>query len=379
MIRRIVDGSRLHEFKQLYGETLVCGFARIWGHQVGIVANNGILFSESALKGAHFIELCNQRGIPLVFLQNISGFMVGRDYENRRHRQGRRQAGHRGRLLGRTEVHGRDRRLVRRRQLRHVRPGVRPAVPVDVAQRAHLGDGRRTGRGRPRHRQARRDRGPRRASGVPRRRRRSRRRSATSTSARARRTTPPRALGRRRHRPGRHPARARHGALRRRQRARPPAPTASSGCERPMTSFTQPFAPLRQPRRDRPARDALLPGRRHPHRRGLHRARPRRAARARGRRRGPGEQLPRHRRRSSRRRSPRMPTRSTPATASCPSGRVRPRGRGGRPEAGRSVRLRDGADGPQGRGARDRDGPACPSYPATRPTTTRPASPTRCW
>ncbi len=82
VIRRVVDGSRLHEFKRLYGETLVCGFARIWGHEVGIVANNGILFSESALKGAHFIELCNQRGIPLVFLQNISGFMVGREYEN---------------------------------------------------------------------------------------------------------------------------------------------------------------------------------------------------------------------------------------------------------------------------------------------------------
>jgi 3-methylcrotonyl-CoA carboxylase beta subunit len=83
VIRRVVDGSRMHEFKQLYGETLVCGFARIWGHPVGIVANNGILFSESALKGAHFIELCNQRGIPLVFLQNITGFMVGREYENR--------------------------------------------------------------------------------------------------------------------------------------------------------------------------------------------------------------------------------------------------------------------------------------------------------
>jgi 3-methylcrotonyl-CoA carboxylase beta subunit len=83
VIRRIVDGSRFHEFKQLYGETLVCGFARIWGHEVGIVANNGILFSESALKGAHFIQLCNQRGIPLVFLQNITGFMVGKEYENR--------------------------------------------------------------------------------------------------------------------------------------------------------------------------------------------------------------------------------------------------------------------------------------------------------
>lgn len=83
VIRRLVDGSRLQEFKQLYGETLVCGFARIHGHQVGIVANNGILFSESALKGAHFVELCNQRGIPLLFLQNITGFMVGREYENR--------------------------------------------------------------------------------------------------------------------------------------------------------------------------------------------------------------------------------------------------------------------------------------------------------
>jgi 3-methylcrotonyl-CoA carboxylase beta subunit len=82
VIRRVVDGSRFGEFKRLYGETLVCAFARIWGHEVGIVANNGILFSESALKGAHFIELCNQRGIPLVFLQNITGFMVGREYEN---------------------------------------------------------------------------------------------------------------------------------------------------------------------------------------------------------------------------------------------------------------------------------------------------------
>ena len=81
IIMRIVDGSEFDEFKQLYGTTLVCGFARIHGYLVGIVANNGILFSESALKGAHFIELCSQRGIPLVFLQNISGFMVGSKYE----------------------------------------------------------------------------------------------------------------------------------------------------------------------------------------------------------------------------------------------------------------------------------------------------------
>ncbi|MGH7706786.1 MAG: carboxyl transferase domain-containing protein [Vulcanimicrobiaceae bacterium] len=83
VIARFVDGSRLHEFKERYGATLVCGFAHIDGHPVGIVANNGILFSESALKGAHFIELCTQRGIPLVFLQNITGFMVGREYESR--------------------------------------------------------------------------------------------------------------------------------------------------------------------------------------------------------------------------------------------------------------------------------------------------------
>jgi 3-methylcrotonyl-CoA carboxylase beta subunit len=81
IIARLVDGSRLHEFKPLYGETLVTGFARIHGHPVGIIANNGILFATSAEKGAHFIQLCNQRGIPLVFLQNISGFMVGREYE----------------------------------------------------------------------------------------------------------------------------------------------------------------------------------------------------------------------------------------------------------------------------------------------------------
>ena len=83
VIARLVDGSRFHEFKARYGPTLVCGFAHIRGYPVGIVANNGILFSESALKGAHFIELCGQRKVPLVFLQNITGFMVGKEYENR--------------------------------------------------------------------------------------------------------------------------------------------------------------------------------------------------------------------------------------------------------------------------------------------------------
>ncbi|QCR19114.1 carboxyl transferase domain-containing protein [Agrococcus sp. SGAir0287] len=81
IIARLVDGSELHEFKAGFGTTLVTGFARIWGHPVGIVANDGVLFSESAQKGAHFIELCDQRGIPLVFLQNIAGFMVGSEYE----------------------------------------------------------------------------------------------------------------------------------------------------------------------------------------------------------------------------------------------------------------------------------------------------------
>ncbi len=81
VIARIVDGSRFDEFKARYGTTLVTGFAHIWGYPVGILANNGILFSESALKGTHFIELCNSRKIPLLFLQNITGFMVGRAYE----------------------------------------------------------------------------------------------------------------------------------------------------------------------------------------------------------------------------------------------------------------------------------------------------------
>jgi 3-methylcrotonyl-CoA carboxylase beta subunit len=81
IIARVVDGSEFDEFKKLYGQTLVCGFAHIWGYPAGVIANNGILFSESSLKGAHFIELCCQRQIPLVFLQNITGFMVGKKYE----------------------------------------------------------------------------------------------------------------------------------------------------------------------------------------------------------------------------------------------------------------------------------------------------------
>jgi 3-methylcrotonyl-CoA carboxylase beta subunit len=82
VIARLVDASEFQEFKSLYGPTLVCGFAHLYGYPVGIVANNGIMFSESAQKGAHFVQLCNRRGIPLVFLQNIPGFMVGKKYEH---------------------------------------------------------------------------------------------------------------------------------------------------------------------------------------------------------------------------------------------------------------------------------------------------------
>ncbi len=83
IIARVVDGSRFHEYQPDYGRTLVCGFANIWGYKVGVLANNGVLFNDSSLKGAHFIELCNQNATPLVFLQNITGYMVGREYERR--------------------------------------------------------------------------------------------------------------------------------------------------------------------------------------------------------------------------------------------------------------------------------------------------------
>ncbi|WP_010126503.1 acyl-CoA carboxylase subunit beta [Sphingomonas sp. KC8] len=83
VIARIVDGSRFHEYQPNYGDTLICGYARIWGYQVGILANNGVLFNDSALKGAHFIQLCDKNRTPLLFLQNITGFMVGREYERR--------------------------------------------------------------------------------------------------------------------------------------------------------------------------------------------------------------------------------------------------------------------------------------------------------
>lgn len=81
VLSRILDGSRFHEFKEHYGKTLITGFGNIYGHKVGIIANNGVLFSEAALKGTHFIQLCSQRNIPIIFLQNITGFMVGKKFE----------------------------------------------------------------------------------------------------------------------------------------------------------------------------------------------------------------------------------------------------------------------------------------------------------
>jgi 3-methylcrotonyl-CoA carboxylase beta subunit len=83
IIARMVDGSRFHEYQPAYGTTLICGYANIWGYKVGILANNGVLFNDSSLKGGHFIELCNQNNTPLVFLQNITGYMIGREYERR--------------------------------------------------------------------------------------------------------------------------------------------------------------------------------------------------------------------------------------------------------------------------------------------------------
>ena len=261
VIRRIVDASRFHEFKALYGETLVCGFARIWGYQVGIVANNGILFSSSSLKGAHFIELCNQRGIPLVFLQNITGFMVGREYENGGiARDGAKLvtavacsvvpkftvviggsfgAGNYG-MCGRAY----DPRFL------WMWPNARISVMGGEQAASVLATVRRDGLEARGEEWSRRGRG-----GVQ---------GADPGHVRAPGLAvlldrP--ALGRRRDRPRRHPPRARHGPRRRRATPRSPSrPTASSGCE-PDEPDPPPVlhAARRQPRRDRAAGDPCLP------------------------------------------------------------------------------------------------------------------------
>ena len=195
VIARIVDGFVFDEFKARYGTTLVTGFAHIEGMPVGIVANNGVLFSESAMKGAHFIELCCQRKIPLVFLQNITGFMVGRKYES----EG--IAKHGAKMVTavataqRAEVHRHHRRQFRRRQLRHVRPRVLAAFPVDVAERAHQRDGGRAGGQRARDREARRHRSQGRHLDATRKSARSSSRSSISSSTRRTPTTPARGCG----------------------------------------------------------------------------------------------------------------------------------------------------------------------------------------
>ncbi len=203
VIARLVDGGAgWHEFKREYGETLVTGFARIHGHPVGIVANNGVLFSESAQKGAHFIELCDQRGVPLLFLQNISGFMVGRDAE------AGGIAKHGAKMVTavvddpRAQAHRRHRRLLRGGQLLDVRARLLAAIPLDVAERPHLRHGRGPGRLRARHRApraARRRLEPRAAGGL--RGPRARALRAAGQPLLLDRST----VGRRHHRPGRHP------------------------------------------------------------------------------------------------------------------------------------------------------------------------------
>ena len=145
VIARLVDGSRFAEFKPLYGPTLVTGFARLHGHPVGIIANNGVLFAESALKGAHFIELCDQPEDPAAVPAEHHRVHGRPRLRGRRHRQARRQDGHRRRLRPGAEADRRHRRLVRRRQLLDVRPGLLAPLPVHLAQRPHLGDGRRAG------------------------------------------------------------------------------------------------------------------------------------------------------------------------------------------------------------------------------------------
>ena len=227
IIARIVDGSEFDEFKARYGATLVTGFAHIEGMPVGIVANNGVLFSESAMKGAHFIELCGQRKIPLVTRDVPAEHhrLHGRaQVRGRGHRQAWREDGHGGVDRQRAEVHRHHRRQFRRRQLRHVRPGLFAALPVDVAERAHQRDGRRTGRRRARDREARWHRGQGRRLEQGRRGRvqAAHPRPVRAAGAPVLRQRP--ALGRRRDRPRAHPPRARAGALGEPERA-------DSGCE----------------------------------------------------------------------------------------------------------------------------------------------------
>jgi len=136
IIARIVDGSRFEEFKSGYGTTLVTGWAHLHGYPIGILGNNGILFSDSSQKAAQFIQLCNKIDVPLLFLQNITGFMVGSSM-SRAVSSRTRQDDQRCLQLHRADVHGDDRQLLRRRQLRYVRPRLRPAFPLQLAESPH--------------------------------------------------------------------------------------------------------------------------------------------------------------------------------------------------------------------------------------------------
>ena len=158
VIARIVDGSDFDEFKPLYGSSLVTGWASLHGYPIGILANaRGVLFSEEAQKAAQFIQLANRADTPLLFLQNTTGYMVGKEYEQARHHQARRADDQRGVELDGAAPDRDDGRVLRRRQLRHVRARLRAAVPVHLAEREVGGDGSgaarraccRSSRGRP--------------------------------------------------------------------------------------------------------------------------------------------------------------------------------------------------------------------------------------
>ena len=154
VIARIVDGSRFHEFKANYGETLVCGFARVWGYPVGIVASNGVLFSESALKGAHFIQLCSQRRVPSRLPPEHHRIHGRQPVRGRGYCQGRRKDGHGRHECGRAQVHRHHRQLLWGGELWDGGPRFPTQVPLDVAQRPHIRDGRAAGRRRAPHREA---------------------------------------------------------------------------------------------------------------------------------------------------------------------------------------------------------------------------------
>ncbi len=195
VIARLVDGSEFDEFKRLYGETLVTGFARLWGypgrhrrqqrHPVFRERAQGRAFHRALRAARHSADLPPEH-LRLHGRPQIRGG---------RHRQGRRQDGDGGRLRARAEIHGDHRRQLRRRQLRHVRPRLRSALPVDVAERAHFGDGRRAGRVGARDHPARQSRSCRQKLDADRTRRHSKRRSARNTRRRAIPITPARGFG----------------------------------------------------------------------------------------------------------------------------------------------------------------------------------------